>query len=186
MKHVKDLKVTTKEGFSVMNLERFPSMEYGDNGGVRADLYYKGDKIMTVYDAGNGGCAIAYTNELYSLKTWEIKTKALELLKRADENFNKFDFLKNKTAKDIDDDDFLAIVNLIEERYDDYKQVDKALKSGFKCVAVLSNDFSKSYLRYRVSDVTVDEVNSYLIDNNLAKKYKDITIYKDTKSVATI
>ena len=64
MKQVKDLRITTKEGFSVKNLQRFPSMEYGEDGGLQADLYCNGDFLMTVFDAGDGGCAIAHDGYL--------------------------------------------------------------------------------------------------------------------------
>ena len=186
MKQIRDLEITTKEGFSVKNLKRFPSMEYGENGGVEADVYYNGDLIMTVFDEGNGGCAITYTKELYNLKKGEINGKALTCLKRLDKNWDKYDWLKEKTPKDIDDDDWLGIVNIIEDYYDDYKQVKKAFKDGYKTIAVLSNDFQKAYLRYRVGDITIKEVEAYLNAHNLTKTYPDIYIINDLAKATTI
>ena len=184
MKQVRDLLITSKEGFSVKNLKRFPSMEYGEDGGLEADLYYKGDKVMTVYDAGDGGCASCSTTELFSMKTGEIKDAALRFLKRCDENYGVYDFLKKKKAKDVDDDDFECVVNLIEERFDDYKRVAKSFKDGFKAVAVLKNNIKTYYLSYHVIDVTEDEVNDYLTKNNL--KYKINTIVRDPKELLTL
>lgn len=177
MKQIRDLGITTKEGFSIKNLQRFPSMEWGEDGGLQADLYYKGDKIMVVYDAGNGGSAITYTTELYSMKMGEIKTAALTFLKRCDDNWDKYDFLRNKAAKDIDDDDFESIVTVIEERYGVMYQLKKSFKNGYKSVAVLKNDLHIDYLQYKVDDVTMDEVKSYLVRNNLDKKYTGVELF---------
>ena len=186
MKQIKDLKITTKEGFSVKNLERFPSMEYGEEGGIQADLYYKGDKIMTVFDEGNGGCANCYTTELYSTKMGEIKSAALKFLQRCDKNWDKYDFLKNKTAKDIDDDDFLGIVVIIEDKYEIYKTVNKSFKDGFKAVAVLTNDFKRAYLQYRVSDVTMDEVKLHMFEKDLIQQYPSVEIIYDIKELTNL
>lgn len=186
MKQIRDLGITTKEGFSVENLKRFPSMEWGEDGGLQADLFYKGDKIMTVFNAGDGGCAICHTTELYSTKMGEIKTAALAFLKRCDDNWDKYDFLRDKAAKDIDDDDFESTVTVIEERYDLLSQLKKSFRNGYKYVAVLKNDLRIDYLQYKVDDVTMDEVKSYLVKNNLDKKYTNIKLFNANSSLCVL
>lgn len=186
MKQIRDLGITTKEGFSVENLKRFPSMEWGEDGGLQADLFYKGDKIMTVFNAGDGGCAICHTTELYSTKMGEIKTAALAFLKRCDDNWDKYDFLRNKTAKDIDDDDFGSVVTVIEDHYYIVSQLIKSFRNGYKTVVVLKNDLHIDYLQYKVDDVTIDEVKSYLNKNNLDKKYTDFKLFTKNSSLCLL
>lgn len=183
MKNIKDCLITSKEGFSVENLQRFPSMEWGDEGGLQADLLYKGDKIMTVFNEGNGGCAVCHTTELYSTKMGEIKSAALDFLKRKDKNWDKYDFLRDKTYQDIDDDDFEGVVLLIEERFDDIKAVSKFFNEGFKSVGIAKNDLKTIYLRYRVEDISNEEVRDYL-DKNLAKdNYTDVEIVRKSDNI---
>ena len=176
MKNIRDLGITTKEGFSVKNLKRFPSMEWGEEGGLTADLYYKGAKILSLYQEGNGGSAMATYNEM----SLDIKRAALDFLKRCDKAYDTYEFLIRKTAKDINDDDFEAVINCIEERYDIIKNVKKAFKKDYKSVAVLGDDLRFDYLQYRVSDITLDEVKTYLKKNKLDKKYFYIQLYKIT------
>ena len=177
MKDIKNLGITTSEGFSVKNLKRFPSMEWGEEGGLQADLWYKGNEVMTVYNDGNGGPAICYYTD-YGKKIMDVlKTNALSFLKRKDDNFNKYDWLRNKTAKDIDDDDFESVVNCIEERYYECKELKKSFKKGFKSVAILSNDYKKDFLQYRIDGVTYQQVKDYLVRNKLDKNYSKIDLW---------
>ena len=183
MKSIKDLKIKTKEGFEVKNLERFPSMEFGPEGGLKADLYYQGNHILNLYQAGNGGCAFAHPTSYYKEHKLEINAQGLSFLKRVDEYYgpnSPYDFLKNKTAADMSDDDWEGIINHIEEYYDDIVSAAKSFKEGYKAVVSMKSDYQTSYLAYHVSDITLEEVRVYMKKEGLDKKYKDIKILLPT------
>ena len=58
MRQIKDLGIKSKEGLKVKNLKRFPSMEYGEEGGLQAELWLGNHTYLgTLYQEGNGGCA---------------------------------------------------------------------------------------------------------------------------------
>ena len=146
-------------------------MEWGDEGGLQADIFYKNNFVGTVFNAGDGGCANMDFTEYGRKNIDTLKVAALSFLKRCDENWNKYDFLRDKLPKAIDDDDWESVVNLIEERYDDVKAIKKSFKKGYKSVVILSGDVSKTYLQYKVGGITLDEVEDYIKRNNLDKKY---------------
>jgi len=83
MKDIKDLKITTAEGLSVKNYKRFPSSEWGEEGGMQADLYLKGVHVGTVYDAGDGGESNFYgSTKEYDVEA--LKTASFNFLSRKD------------------------------------------------------------------------------------------------------
>ena len=193
MKNIKRLGVTTKEGFEVRDLQRFPSMEWGDEGGLQAELYYKGEYIMRVYQEGNGGCAITYRTDYYKQHRFAIESECLDFLRRVDKGYgpdSPYEWLKNKkvavssTSKPredlINDDDWEAVVNNIEEYYNDVKSAANSFRAGFKAVACLKGDLETGYLQYRVADVTEQEVRDFLKKKGLDKKYTEVKILLPT------
>ena len=116
----------------------------------------------------------------------DIKKAALDFLKRCDKAYSVYDFLIRKDAKSIDDDDFEAVINAIEEQYDIVKNATKAFKDGYKSVGILINDYETEYLRYRVADITMDEVNNYLKNNNLDSKYSCSKIIRCTDNLSVM
>ena len=191
MKNIKRLGITTIEGFEVRDLQRFPSMEWGDEGGMKAVLYYKGNQIMQVLQEGNGGPAITYTSDYYREHKTEIDLQCLRFLKRVDESYgpnSKYDWLRDKKVDQINDDDWEAVVNNIEEYYDDVKGAAKQFRAGYKAVVVLKTDCQTSYLSYRVSDVTKDEVKQWLAQNDTANRYNhdNIRILKPEVELNTL
>lgn len=44
-----------KEQITIKNIKHFPSMEWGEDGGTSADIYYKGKKILNYVNYGDGG-----------------------------------------------------------------------------------------------------------------------------------
>lgn len=172
MKIIRNLNLTTTEGFSIKNLEHFPSMEWGENGGTKADILFNGIKVATLYDEGNGGCAnIDFDRSICKSKLLEIKIAAFNLLKRLDPTyFTKYDFMKNKKPSDLEGDDFLCMVNLFEEKYEDYKFAKKQFNNHFNSVAVLINDYERSYLSHP-QIMTDNYVVSYLKSKGLEKKF---------------
>lgn len=177
MKSIKDLKIKTKEGLEVKNLQRFPSMEWGPEGGLQADLYVNGEYVGQVYQAGDGGCAsYTYPGVEASRKLAEA---GIAFLKRVDKNYGPdtpYDWLKDKSAKTFQDDDIEAIVGNIEERYENVKTAKKAFKEGYKAIAILQNDYEKRTLAYKVADITVKEVREYMCKQKLDKKYPEVEI----------
>lgn len=189
MKSIKDLKIKTKEGFEVKNLERGYSLEWGPGGSLIAELYYKGKHIMRVYQEGNGGCAITYQEDYYREHKTEIDSQCLRFLKRVDKNYgpeSPYDWLRDKEINKIDDDDWETVVNNIEEYYDDVKAAAKSFRAGYKAVVSMKNDYQTSYLQYRVSDITLEEVRIYMKKEGLDKKYKDIKILLPTPELCIL
>ncbi len=193
MKNIKNLGITTKEGFEVKNLQRFPSMEWGDEGGMQAEVYFKGNHIMNVFQEGNGGCAITYPTEFYKLHRFTLERECLNFLKRVDKSYgpdSPYEWLKNKkvaissnskpSEATINDDDWEALVNNIEEYYDDVKSAANSFRAGFKAVACLKSDFETGFLQYRVANVTEQEVRDYLKKKDLDKKYTEVKILLPT------
>ncbi len=186
MKSIKNLGITTVEGFEVKNLERGYSLEWGPEGSLVAELYYKGKHIMRVYQEGNGGCAVTYTEDYYREHKAEIDLQCLCLLQRVDKSYgpdSQYSWLKNKTADKINDDDWEAVVNNIEEYYDDVKTAMKSFMVGYKAVVAMKNDYQTSYLQYKVPDVTMTEVKAYMKKNKLDKKFDEIKILLPTRDL---
>ncbi|MBQ0142029.1 MAG: hypothetical protein KBT06_04395 [Prevotellaceae bacterium] len=188
MKHIANLGITTKEGFSVKQLERFPSMEWGDEGGMRADLYYKNIRICQVFQEGNGGEAIAYMDAKLNEKLLkEVQKAALACLKRLEPNSygpQGYDWLKNKTPSKIDDGDYEAVVNNIEQYYDDLKQAKKIFKKGYTAVAVIDNYFKVSYLYCDFK--TIEETKAYLTEKHPNLKYDSLRLIVNSPNLSTL
>ena len=187
MKEIKRLGIHTKEGFEVRDLKRFPSMEWGDEGGLQADLYYNGLKILQVYQEGNGGCAITYLTEEGSIRLGEIRAKGLEFLKRVDKSYGpntKYAWLKEKTVKNFDDDDWEAVVTNMEEYADDLNHAAQLFIKGAKSVVVCKNDWQTRYLScgsVKAATENMDEFKGRVIVNAkvwLRKNYPN-TEYTD-------
>lgn len=178
MKSIKNLGIKTKEGFEVRNLKRFPSMEYGEEGGLEADLYLDGKWAGTIYNAGDGGPA-SFTYANVAFEPEEIAAKGLTFLKRVDPDYGpagRFAWLRTKTVAKFNDDDLEAVVTTIEERSEVIKQAKKSFKKGYKAVAALKSDWQISYLQYRVEDVTREEVQKWLKDSGNDSKYHEFEI----------
>jgi len=189
MKYIKITAIKTKEGFEFRELKRFPSMEWGEEGGLQADLYYQGHKIMQVYQEGNGGPALTYTEQYYRDHKAEIDLQCLSFLKRVDENYganSEFASLRNKKIKNIDDDDWEAVVNNIEEYYDDVEQAAKSFRKGYKAVVALKAAWSTDYLQYKVSDITKEEVEKWIKNSNLGNKYTSYRILLPTPELSIL
>lgn len=186
MKHIQRPGIQTREGFEIRDLQRFPSMEWGEEGGMQAELYYKGHHIMRVYQEGNGGCAVTYAEDYYREHKTEIDLQCLCFLQRVDKSYgsdSQYSWLKNKTADKINDDDWEAVVNNIEEYYDDVKTAMKSFMAGYKAVVAMKNDYQTSYLQYRIPDVTIGEIKAYMKKNNLDKKFDEIKILLPTRDL---
>jgi len=132
MKHIKDLGFKSKEGIEVKDLQRFPSMEWGEEGGLQAEIYFNGVHVMRVYQEGNGGCACTYNVNEQIMP--EFRKAALEFLKRTDDAYTsgEFSWLVGKTPEKLDDDDFEAVVLSMENHYDTLKEAKKAFNKGAK------------------------------------------------------
>ena len=184
MKNIKDCKIKTQEGFELKNLQRFPSMEWGDEGGMKAHLYYQGSFIMEILQEGNGGCACCYTNDVYKAHELEIKLQCLRFLKRVDDAYgpnSKYDWLKNKTINKINDDDWEAVATNIENRFDDIKLAQKAFKQGYKAIALLRNDWQTATLNYKVENISREDVLKWLNKNpDVKKQYPEFEIIRCT------
>ena len=146
-------------------------MEWGEDGGLKADIYYKRNLVGTLFQEGNGGCADMSFTEYGRKNIVSLREAALAFVKRCDRDWDKYAFLRDKEAKAFDDDDWEALVNTIEERYDDVKEIKKSFKKGFKSVVIISNDIAKSYLQYKHDGMTLGEVLDYMKSSGLDKKY---------------
>ena len=188
MKNIKDLGITTEEGFEVKNLKRFPSMEWGEEGGLEADLYYKGDKILTLYQEGNGGCATTYMTEKGNCILGEIRNAGLTFLKRVDEDYSgqgKYAHLfANITVQNFRDDEWESLINNIEERYDMVKQVKKSFKKGFKTVVACMSKYQFDYLQYKADNITQKEVDEYFNKSKIENKYSKFIIFNQQTNLA--
>jgi len=177
MKSIKDLKIKTKEGIEIKNLQRFPSMEWGEEGGLAADVYLNKEYIGHLHQSGDGGCASfsGYTREGYN----KIAEAGMAFLTRVDKDYGpegRFSWLRNKDVNKFQDDDLETVIIHIEERYDDIKEAKKEFKNGYKAMAVISNDYERRYLFYRVNDITTKEVRKHMLERGLDKKYSDVQI----------
>lgn len=188
MKNIKNLGITTQEGFSVKNLQRFPSMEWGDEGGLQAELYYNGKEVMTVYQEGNGGCAITYLTDYGRSIEKELKEQGLRFLKRVDfcygEN-TEYEWLKKKTAKNFDDDDWEAVIINIESRYDLVKDFKKILKKNYVLLAnvTYTNGFSRE-VQSTCPIATEKHIRDYLAKQGNDKNIESIEILRIGDNVA--
>lgn len=188
MKNIKNLGIKTQEGFEVKNLKRFPSMEWGDEGGLQADVYYKGNFILTLMQAGDGGCANTYTQPYYREHMDEIKEAAFSFLKRVETDMYgpnaKYANLAHTSAKQINDDDWEQVVIEIEDHYYDTKEAMKIFKQGFKAIAVLKKeDHGTLFWAYRVSDITEEEIRGQLKNTENGNLVRRVHILKPAPAV---
>ena len=144
MKEIKNLGIKTQEGFEIKNLQRFPSREWGDEGGLQADIYYKDEKIAQYYDAGDGGMANMYWTDYGRSVKKEAQTDAIKFLQRCDADYRPgskyYDLLfKDQKPQNFDEDDWGTLIILIEEHYDKIKMIKETLKNN-PTVIVCSND----------------------------------------------
>ena len=189
MKNIKDLKIKTLEGFSVKNLQRFPSMEWGDEGGLQANVLYNGKEVFQIYQEGNGGPAITYWTDYGKSIEKEVRERAFEFLKRVDKDYqegSEYQWLMAKEPKDINDDDFETMVVLIEEQYERVKFVKKSFKNGYKTVAILSNDCQVSYLQYYIDNVPLEKVKEWLVRNDKDKEFTEVEMVYSQEQLATM
>ena len=155
MKQIKNFQTITKEGFSVANLQRFPSREFGPEGAFQADILYNSQKIANIYQAGDGGCADARLDRsLTQDQVTEIKEKLISFLKRYDYCYGEsspYEWLKKKTAQGVGDDEFEALVVNIEAAEDNFKLAQKRFKAGVNCIAniiyIEANGLASNYLQ---------------------------------------
>ena len=180
VKQIKDLKISTKEGLKIKELQRFPSQEFGPTGGLQAEVWL-GDHtyVGTLFQAGDGGMANFTWNGNLTTETREqIKQYVFDFLIRNDEDFgpkSKYEFMRDKTPAKINDDDFESLICILEEEYDTRKEIAKSFKKGFKSVARINQGYQFSYVQYYVSDITEKEVSDFLKKKNIA--YETIDIY---------
>ena len=156
MKQIKNFKTITKEGFSVANLQRFPSREWGDEGGFQADVLFNNQKIAKVFQEGDGGCADVYfKKDLTEKLLTEVKDNLISFLKRYDycyQESSPYEWLKKKTAQGVGNDEFEALVVNIEEAEETFRSAQKRFKKAdvkgvANIVYVDNNGFSRSYLQ---------------------------------------
>jgi len=126
MKSIKKLKAVTSGVITVQNYKTFPSMEWGEDGGLDADICLNGKPVVHIYQEGNGGCACEEV--LDATLHQQVKEEAFKVLKKYDDGYQKYDFLKDKTAEKIDADDFESFINVMAQRHDDIKLLESRNK----------------------------------------------------------
>lgn len=77
----------TIEGLEIKNLKTFPSMEWGENGGVSCDIYFKNKKIAEYFNDGNGGCADVKMCKNSIITHQELKDMCFTIADRLDPVF---------------------------------------------------------------------------------------------------
>ncbi len=178
MFQIKNLKLKSKEGFEVKNLQRFPSMEYGDEGGLSADLFLDGKFVGNLYQQGNGGEALfSWYNSKFEHDSLEVKTKVFEFLIRNDKDFgpqSKYDFMRDKKPESIDDDDIEALINVFENYYGLNKDINKFIKQGYQTFVFIDKGCLSSWLLFRTHVVDM-AVKMNLMKNNV--KYESYKVY---------
>lgn len=110
MLDIKDLKVKTFEGLAVKNYKTFPSREWGDNGGMQADMYLNDKKIGQIFDAGDGGMGTMSFENDADIKGF--KTVCFKFLRRLDKDYRNSK-LAPKKADELNEDDYVMAVDLI-------------------------------------------------------------------------
>lgn len=148
MQNIKKLKSKSIEGLEVRNYQTFPSMEWGEDGGLQADLYYNGKFLARIYNEGNGGCAIAYMQTKSHDEWSDFKKACFDFLIRNDKDFgpqSKYEFMRNKTPNNLNDDDFETVVNLLKERHDHIKEGERALKRNWGKIAIIDEGYKFHY-----------------------------------------
>ena len=185
MKNIKNLKIKTCEGFEVKNLQRFPSMEWGDEGGMSADIYYNGKHILSVFQAGDGGCAKIDYTEYGEQNLQTIIPQATAFLKRStyrdllDEcdsanTYNQYCFY----------DEWEYLIHAIEEQYDKVKTIKKLFKKGYQAVAVVSDENEWRTLSSATPSLTESSVKSWMDKHNW--EYSNIEIFTLETNLTTM
>ena len=185
MKDIKNLGIKTKEGFEVKNLKRFPSMEWGDEGGLQADIYYKGNYILQLYQAGEGGCAVTYSQPYYREHQQEINEAAFKLLQRTENDVYgpnaKYAWMAHQNADQVNDDDWESIVINMEVRQEEIANIKDFLKKN-PTVVICRDGVYDRYIGYKRALLATNpkdiDVEKRLITDAVkiyvTKKYPDV------------
>lgn len=122
-----------KEQITIKNIKHFPSMEWGEDGGTFADIYYKGKKVLNYVNYGDGGEEHLYWEDTNFNK--EILTNAVRnCLKR----LNLYDAIIIKSGdKIIECDMFGFLIMHFEELKEMEKYYKKALKQNYNIPIIL-------------------------------------------------
>lgn len=184
MKQIKDLGISTKEGLTVKNLQRFPSMEWGEEGGLQAELWLGNHSYLgTLFQAGNGGPAdFTWNGNLKKENKDKIKSYVHAFLLRNDKDYgpnSKYDFMKNKTPETIDDDDIEVLISIIEDEYIKRDKAEKLFKKGYNTVVAVNKGYEYTFLGGKI--LTKATITKYLKDNKI--KYEDFTIYSSPQDL---
>lgn len=141
----KNLGFKTVEGLEVKNLETFPSREWGDEGGMKADIYLNGEKVGHFFNAGDGGMPDFYLENGVDRK--EVYKAFLDFLKRKDPCYQEgspYKWLMEKSEPEkVDEDDIFAAVGLIFDKYLALKSAKKILET-YKYVGIKENEGGSS------------------------------------------
>ena len=188
MKEIKKFKTITKEGFSIANLQRFPSREWGDEGGFQADLLLDNKKIAQVYQAGDGGEANVYFESIVSQEQKEeINAKVISFLKRYDYFYKEnspYDFLKNRTARDVGSSEIESLVNDIEEEERIFKSALKRFKNPeVKAVANITYVDSKGYPTTYLQSLSVVPDNDLLRATHLKQMSEQLNVPQERTTI---
>lgn len=151
MKNIKDLGIKTKEGFGVKNYQTFPSMEWGDDGGMKADVYLDDVRVGTVFQRGDGGCADFTWDQ--SAERAAVKQKLFDTLTRLEPLFTNPEYVSvlPHTPEDCSDDEFEMLVNCIVEKRDAIKSCKEFYANGMPYTALVYEGPYVHYLGSRIS-----------------------------------
>lgn len=170
MKQFKKLNATTKEGISFKNIELFPSMEWGDEGGQRANILYKGKIIGTYYQEGNGGCCNVYfdcDNETQDAYTKDLSVAVKRLETSHPELLADFDNVYDNTET------LFCLLLDLHEHYKFYKKMIKKYEQYNIALAVMDYEWKSTCC----IGAFTDDPSKDRFEQNVKNKYQDVKNY---------
>lgn len=158
----------TKEGLSLAHFQDGWSMEYGEGGSYQCDLLYKGKKVCTLMEEGNGGPLNIY-GEADNATMKEVEKAIITYLARTNEDYgpnSKYDFCKEavKNCK-ATDCEYSTLANDLIDEYETRKKMAKWFKQGYKVVGKF--DFGYGNTMVASGNDSRDNLLQYAKKNNI-------------------
>ena len=149
--------MNTKEKLTIKNIKTFPSMEWGENGGLRCDIYLKGKKVAEYIDWGNGGEAeVRMLTDTITHK--ELQNLCYEATNRLGLNSNEYSEEINYMCA-ID-----TLVVYLQEMKDTEKMYKEKSKKGWNNLLVIKTQFNIYYCAFK--DGGAKSAENYLKEKN--------------------
>lgn len=175
MRTIKKMKVSTLEGITFKDVQLFPSMEWGDEGGHSATILYKDQEVGSYFQQGNGGCADVHIN-ITSEKTL---AEFSEAVKNATYRLETVHYPELKLGLDDNIEILFDILLNKSDTLDFYKKTKKKHNISHLILAEIQTSWQTAYVcqnilylksKYKAENASESDIKSFM-QKEISAKY---------------